>query len=170
MPFRSSPTCPSQDCHPAILQPFLGKSIEWQVSFIGTTTVHARLMATDGQGNESDWINVTAVATEPDTHLTFSGDADDNGIVNFADFLKLADNFGRTDAVREDGDFNGDGVVNFSDFLILAENFGESRQPVAAPTLSSTSQAAETLPTANISAADDLFERFDDELSLDNLR
>ena len=98
------------------------------------------------------------------------GDADGDGEVTLADFQILSDNFGREDGVTfADGDYNGDGVVNFADFLILANNFGKSRQGVVAPTSSAASHAAETLPTANISAADDLFERFDDELSLDNL-
>ncbi len=68
--------------------------------------------------------------------------------------------------VWEDGDFDGNGRVESADYLILAENFGKSRQGVLAPSLSATSQ---TLLAVTISAADDLFERFDDELSLDNL-
>ena len=97
------------------------------------------------------------------------GDADADRRVAFSDFLILSSNFGLTGKRFSDGDLDGDGQVQFADFLILANNFGKSRQSVAAPTLSATSQAAEALPTANISAADDLFERFDDELSLDNL-
>ena len=56
-----------------------------------------------------------------------AGDANDDGEVESADFLTLASNFGRVDAVWEDGDFNADGAVNFSDFLILSDNFGQSR-------------------------------------------
>ena len=97
------------------------------------------------------------------------GDTDGDDDVDFGDFLTLAHNFGSTEAAWEDGDFDGNGKVEFADFLVLAENFGKSRQPIAAPTLSPTSQAAETLPPVTISASDDLFERFDDELSLGNL-
>jgi hypothetical protein len=68
--------------------------------------------------------------------------------------------------VWEDGDFDGNGRVESADYLILAENFGKSRRGVLDPSLSATSQ---TLPTSNILAADDLFERFDDELSLEIL-
>ena len=57
-----------------------------------------------------------------------AGDANDDGKVAFADFLKLAKNFETEKAVWEDGDFNGDGIVGFDDFLILADNFGLSRQ------------------------------------------
>ena len=98
-----------------------------------------------------------------------AGDANFDGLVNFSDFFILANNFGRRDASIGQGDFNTDGKVTFEDFLILSANFGNTRPQLVDPTLSPTSKAAETLPTANISAADDLFERFDDELSLDDL-
>ena len=52
------------------------------------------------------------------------GDADGNGVVDFADFLILSANFGRTDGSYADGDFDEDGSVGFSDFLILSGNFG----------------------------------------------
>ncbi len=52
------------------------------------------------------------------------GDADGNNAVEFADFLILSSNFGKTDAVFDDGDFDGSGDVAFADFLILSQNFG----------------------------------------------
>lgn len=55
------------------------------------------------------------------------GDADENGEVNFLDFLALANNFGKqVDATLADGDFDGDGEVSFLDFLVLANNFGDT--------------------------------------------
>ena len=54
------------------------------------------------------------------------GDADLNGIVNLADFDRLAGHFGSTDAFWSDGDFNYDGAVNLQDFNELAGNFGLS--------------------------------------------
>ena len=51
------------------------------------------------------------------------GDVDGNGIVEMADFLLLAENFGKE---TDTGDLNGDGFVSFVDFLILAKNFGNS--------------------------------------------
>ena len=55
------------------------------------------------------------------------GDIDSNGMVDFADFLILATNFGREDNVtRSEGDLNLDGKVTFSDFLVLAANFGRN--------------------------------------------
>ena len=49
------------------------------------------------------------------------GDIDGNGVVEFADFLILSNNFGQE---TDQGDLNGDGTVDFADFLLLADNFG----------------------------------------------
>ena len=56
---------------------------------------------------------------------TIPGDADGNGLVEFADFLILSSNFGRTNATNADGDFDGSGTVDFADFLLLSANFGK---------------------------------------------
>jgi hypothetical protein len=53
-----------------------------------------------------------------------AGDVDGSGTVEFADFVILANNFGREDAAVSDGDLDGDGDVDFSDFVLLADNFG----------------------------------------------
>jgi hypothetical protein len=56
-----------------------------------------------------------------------AGDADGNGAVEFADFLRLTQHFGNSQAAWEDGDFDHDGRVGFSDFLTLSKNFGARR-------------------------------------------
>lgn len=53
-----------------------------------------------------------------------AGDIDENGSVDFRDFLILSANFGRTDAAHDEGDVNHDQRVDFADFLILSGNFG----------------------------------------------
>jgi hypothetical protein len=58
--------------------------------------------------------------------LTRYGDANLDGLVNLADFNRLASNFGSTTAFWDDGDFNYDGNVNLADFNRLASNFGLS--------------------------------------------
>src|SRR5688500_7568800 len=58
--------------------------------------------------------------------LTRYGDANLDGLVNLADFNRLASNFGSTSAVWSQGDFNYDGNVNLADFNRLASNFGQS--------------------------------------------
>ncbi len=52
------------------------------------------------------------------------GDINGDGLVDFTDFLELAENFGKENATREEGDLDGDETVGFGDFLILARNFG----------------------------------------------
>ena len=49
-------------------------------------------------------------------------DFNDDGKINFTDFLILSRNFGHPGTIA-DGDANGDGNVNFADFLILSAQF-----------------------------------------------
>lgn len=55
-----------------------------------------------------------------------AGDIDLDGIVAFADFIVLSENFGSTDAKWRDGDMDGDGAVSFIDFLMLSNSYGSS--------------------------------------------
>ncbi len=52
------------------------------------------------------------------------GDANLDGLVNLADFNRLASNFGLSGRAWVDGDSNYDDVVNLADFNRLASNFG----------------------------------------------
>ena len=60
------------------------------------------------------------------------GDLDDNGTVEFSDFLVLAGNFGLEVDTYGDGDINCNGTVDCEDFIRLGGNFGQSRPAVAA--------------------------------------
>ena len=51
------------------------------------------------------------------------GDANEDRVVDFADFLILSSNFGQFGS-RMEGDFDASGFVDFADFLILSANFG----------------------------------------------
>ena len=51
-----------------------------------------------------------------------AGDANLNGIVDYADFQALAANYGNLNAFWEQGDFNADGMVNWQDLNILKQN------------------------------------------------
>jgi hypothetical protein len=62
---------------------------------------------------------------------SISGDADGNGLVEFSDFVILANNFGQAGQYT-DGDFDWSGMVDFPDFVILANNFGKSGAAPAA--------------------------------------
>lgn len=81
------------------------------------------------------------------------GDVDENGLVEFSDFLILSNNFGRENASWSDGDFDGDGSVLFADFLALAANFGASSQ--IAPATATTDPALATLAVEERDVDDD---------------
>jgi len=54
-----------------------------------------------------------------------AGDVNEDGVVDFADFVVLSNNYGKTDSTWARGDLNGDGVTQFDDFLLLSEGFGK---------------------------------------------
>jgi hypothetical protein len=61
-----------------------------------------------------------------DIHRGFVGDSNDDGTVNFADFVRLSNNYGQLGKGWAGADYNGDGLTNFSDFVILSNNYGKS--------------------------------------------
>ena len=69
-------------------------------------------------------ITIDSQQVAVNTRRAIPGDADGNGVVDFADFLTVSGGFG---AVGDwlAGDFDGNGQVEFADFLILSNNFGE---------------------------------------------
>ena len=66
---------------------------------------------------------------------TLNGDANLDGVVNIADFSRLAGNFNLVGGWSQ-GDFNYDGTVGIADFSALAANFNLSAaaEPAARPT------------------------------------
>ena len=56
------------------------------------------------------------------SELLTAGDANKDGVVDYADFQILASNYGMTGTWWEQGDFNDEGVVNWSDLNILRNN------------------------------------------------
>jgi hypothetical protein len=52
-----------------------------------------------------------------------NGDANGDGMVNFADITSVLANFNMTGPPRRPGDANGDGVVNFADITTVLANF-----------------------------------------------
>ena len=63
-----------------------------------------------------------------DIHCGFLGDANDNGLVNFDDFLILSQNFGQAGGWSQ-ANFLSEPTVDFNDFLVLSQHFGESILP-----------------------------------------
>jgi hypothetical protein len=58
--------------------------------------------------------------------FVLAGDANHDRVVNFADLLTLAKNYGKSGLTWSQGDFNYDGNVNFADLLILAKSYNKS--------------------------------------------
>ena len=77
----------------------------------------------------------------------------DNGKVYFSDFLRLAGNFGNSNATHAQGDLNADGSVGIEDFLRLAENFGE--------TLPSILSEGAVARSRSVAATDAIFDQAD---------
>jgi hypothetical protein len=77
-----------------------------------------------------DWAALDDLGWSPAT----PGDANANGVVNFADYQALERGFGRPDATWASGDFNEDGVVSFADFKILYDNMGLRADGTYSPT------------------------------------
>ena len=65
--------------------------------------------------------------TQPAKSTAFP-DFDDNGVVDFADFLLFVSHFGKAE---ERYDLNTDGQVDFSDFLIFVSHFGKKDPRIA---------------------------------------
>jgi hypothetical protein len=94
---------------------------------------------------------------------TLAGDANLDGVVNFADLLVVAQNFNHTLDTHgnpidwADGDFNYDGKVNFADLLLVAQNFNKrlaAGQSVQTPLSSSPPAEAATETATPAPAAD----------------
>jgi autotransporter-associated beta strand protein len=58
-------------------------------------------------------------------HRGFLGDANDDGTVNFSDFIILSQNFGQNGTWNQ-ANFTGASVVDFNDFVVLSQNFGNT--------------------------------------------
>ena len=80
-------------------------------------------------------LDVTCNFITTPVSTTLLGDANFDRTVDFFDFLVVARNFRRTDAVWPEGDFNFDRRVDLSDFLWISRNFNQSSEvtPMAAP-------------------------------------
>lgn len=98
-----------------------GSVLEGRYDFrVLASEVSASAVALDGNGDGTpgdDYVSPSGGI------IRFSGDADGNGAVNFADFLLFRSSFGN--AKFDPGfDFDADGDVDFVDFLMFRSRFG----------------------------------------------
>ena len=76
----------------------------------------------DGSGNDiPDVADFDLLIT--DIIGTGYGDGDLNKVINFIDFVLLANNFGQTGTLWNEGNVNVDNVTNFADFVLVENNF-----------------------------------------------
>lgn len=91
--------------------------------------------------NSADRLTITIsnpfIATFTREIDVLPGDTNDDGQVNFADFVVLSGNFGKSvsPGTAAPGDFNGDGIVNFADFVALSQDFGNSLPAIQTPAI-----------------------------------
>jgi hypothetical protein len=56
------------------------------------------------------------------------GDTDGDHVVDFADLVAVAQNYGKPDTTLARGDVNADGTTNFADLVAVAQHYGKSGQ------------------------------------------
>ena len=92
----------------------------------GITNLHRMPLDGDGNGDGGDNYQATIL-------VAVRGDADCNGIVDWADYVAARDAFGSAGAGWGGGDCDYDGVVGVTDYLALKRNFGTDLTPPPAP-------------------------------------
>ena len=101
--------------------------MEFGLANLGTETGDPNDCNGDGRVNIEDTLCATSDTIEGilASAQLVQGDADGNGMVEFADFLVLSGNFGNEGNYKE-GNFDLQGGIEFADFLLLSSNFGKS--------------------------------------------
>ena len=90
--------------------------------------------ASHGDGAEGEGHGEIIFVGAPDSPEFLAADFDENGEVDFGDFLFLSSAFGNTvDPAGTDPDLDGSGEVDFADFLVLSASFGQSVEAAAVP-------------------------------------
>ena len=95
-------------------------------SILGVARDTLFFLANDGVHGQELW-SITTDEAISDPKLL--GDLDENGTVDFADFLAFSQDFGRKAEDNETlrSDLDASGSVDFADFLLLSESFGKSQ-------------------------------------------
>jgi hypothetical protein len=86
-------------------------------------------------GQSGTFMGQSVDSTSLLVRYTKAGDATLDGKVDFADLVKVAQDYGATTGVGgwSEGDFNYDGMVNFSDLVKIAQNYGAATPGDAIP-------------------------------------
>lgn len=82
-------------------------------------TVSSLNLRTNLDLNDADSVSFSMVACNPTL-----GDFNCDGLVGFADFITVRENFGQLVDFAWEGDADNNGLVDFKDFLVVSENYG----------------------------------------------
>jgi hypothetical protein len=113
------------------------RSLDWIGMGIGSSAAHGDAMAgvavaeasvlmALSAGQTAQFMGQTLDSTSLIVRYTRAGDANLDGVVNFADLVTVAQNYGKNagNGSWSEGDFNYDAKVNFSDLVMVAQNYG----------------------------------------------
>jgi Dockerin type I domain/Bacterial Ig-like domain len=121
------------------------RSATWTINIaLADGNYHATLP----QNSVADTSGNLLAALYPADFFILAGDANQNRQVDTADFLVMAQNFGKSSMGLGTGDFNFDGKVNALDFNILATKFGSQLAPAASSPIVTTAFEAPGVPAA----------------------
>ena len=99
--------------------------------------------------NKATWNGQTVDSTSLLIRYTLGGDANIDGVVDFTDLVKVAQNYGASGGTSTwlKGDFDYDGNIGFSDLVQVAQNYG-------------TGLPAQGVPGASVAFENDLARAF----------
>ncbi len=80
----------------------------------------------DGDGVADNAMSASASVVIGSPTPQSVGDLDNDGEVQFTDFLMFSESFGKDVDPFTSGDLDGDGMVSFEDFLVFSNNFGKT--------------------------------------------
>jgi hypothetical protein len=135
----------------------------WTGNGIASSTAAATTGRAIGYGEATDLFS-TFPATFAGTAIDdtaivlkygLAADADLNGTVEFADLVRLSQNYNLMDQTFARGDFDYDGEVGFGDLVILAQQYGQTLVPgaatITATPASTTGRKTRKIATGGIS-------------------
>lgn len=117
---------------------------KWDGDGITSSDAQANPMFAIGETDSADGIVSGQPANTILLKYALTGDADENGKVDFADLVTLARDYNKTGADWAQGNFDYSGKVGFGDLVLLARNYNAS-VAAAAPFATATLGPATTL-------------------------
>ena len=104
----------------------IGSSSAYGDASAAVAVAEASVLLAIGDGATAEFMGQTVDGSSLIIRYTKAGDATLDGNVDFADLVKVAQNYGKTtgEGSWSAGDFNYDGKVDFGDLVMVAQNYG----------------------------------------------